>query len=604
MTRSRFRTRFSDENLAGAAPGAVVRAYFRLARGYWSGSTRRTAWLLTIGVLAFVLANLAAALAINRWNRFFFDALEQRNVSDVVIGVGLVACLVLGSALASVGLIYMRMRLQLSWRQWLTSHLIGKWLSDRRFYQLTIVTGGGGNPEYRIADDVRLAIEPLVEFLIGLTNALLAAVAFAGVLWSVGGSIQIGSITVPGYLVLGAIVYAGLTSVTVVLIGRPLIDTVESKNAGEARLRYALTRVRDSAENIALIGGDNDERDRLEVTLSELAARWLKVIAQQARMTFVSNTNTVLSPVVPLVLGAPKYLAGELSLGELMQAATAFVQVQIALNWLVDNAIRLAEWLASAQRVVELTEAFELLDKTIGHSDTGDTIILGFSPDDAVHIKDLSITQQNGVLMIGGTDVIIPQGEKVLVKGQSGTGKSTLIRAMAGLWPWGSGQILRPARAHVAFLPQQPYIPPGTLRQALLYPANHHAMTALDPEAALARCGLTHLIPRLDEVDQWTVILSAGEKQRLAFARLLIDPPDIIIMDEATSALDDASQRQIMEFFRTDLAGTTVLNVAHRPGLEEYHDREISLIRVDAGHAVTEDRRYPRLEQLWRRISR
>jgi len=365
-----------------------------------------------------------------------------------------------------------------------------------------------------------------------------------------------------------------------------------------------LTRVRDSAENIALIGGDDDERERLEMTFATVAARWIEVMVHQARMTFVSNANTVLSPVVPLVLGAPKYLSGELSLGELMQAATAFVQVQIALNWLVDNAIRLAEWLASAQRVVELMEALEVLDRTIGRRRTADTIVLGHSSDGAVHIKDLSITQQNGVLMIEGADVVIPPGEKILVKGQSGTGKSTLIRAMAGLWPWGSGQILRPAGARVAFLPQQPYIPAGTLRQALLYPAARQVTGNLDLNVALARCGLKHLIPRLDDIDQWTVILSGGEKQRLAFARLVINPPDIVIMDEATSALDEASQTQMMEFLRTDLVRTTVLNVAHRPGLEEYHDREINLIRVDAGHAVTQDRRYPHLQHLWHRISR
>jgi putative ATP-binding cassette transporter len=589
---------------ASHAPHVTGRAYFRLARGFWSGPTRRTAWLLTFGVLAFVLANLAAALAINRWNRFFFDALEQRNLSSVMWGIAIVAGLVLFSAIASVGLVHMRMRLQLRWRQWLTGHLIGRWLSERRFYQLTIVGGGGSNPEYRIADDVRLAIEPLVDFIIGLANALLAAVAFIGVLWAVGGALTLGSVTIPGYMVIAAIIYSALTSVTMVFLGRPLIRAVEAKNSGEAKLRYELTRVRDSAENIALIGGDDDERARLEETFRDLATRWILVIAQQARMTFVSNANAVLSPVVPLVLGAPKYLAGELTLGELMQAATAFVQVQIALNWLVDNAIRLAEWLASAQRVVELTDVLEMLDRTIGRAGTEETVVLGFSPDDSVHIRGLSITQQDGVLMIEGPDVVIPPGEKILVKGESGTGKSTLIRAMAGLWPWGSGQILRPAGARVAFLPQQPYIPPGTLRQALLYPASDRPVADADLEDALKRCGLTHLIPRLDEEEQWTVILSGGEKQRLAFARLLIDPPDIAIMDEATSALDEDSQDRILEFLRTDLAATTVINVAHRPGLEEYHDGEINLIRVDAGHAVTQDRHYPRLKPLWKRLLR
>jgi putative ATP-binding cassette transporter len=291
-----------------------------------------------------------------------------------------------------------------------------------------------------------------------------------------------------------------------------------------------------------------------------------------------------------------------MSLGELMQGATAFTQVQIALNWLVDNAIRLAEWLASAQRVVELTSALAMLDQTIGRGGSEATILLGDSPDEALHLKDLSITQQNGSLMISGADAVIPRGEKILVKGESGTGKSTLIRAMAGLWPWGTGQILRPAGARIAFLPQQPYIPLGTLRHALLYPASDQDASDAQLAHVLERCGLAHLLPRLDEEEQWTAILSGGEKQRLAFARLLLNPPDIAIMDEATSALDEASQARMMSFLREDLARTMVLNVAHRPGLEEYHDGELHLIRVEQGHVVTQDRHYPRLKRLWQRI--
>ena len=213
-------------------------------------------------------------------------------------------------------------------------------------------------------------------------------------------------------MVIAAIAYSALTSVAIVVLGQPLIRYVEAKNAGEARLRYELTRVRDSAENIALIGGDDDERERLQETFGSLAGRWLNVIAQQARIIFVSNANSVLSPIVPLVLGAPQYLQGEMSLGELMQIATAFVQVQIALNWLVDNAIRLAEWLASAQRVLELTAALEMLDRTIGRDGHKHTVVLGDSPDDALHIEHLSITQQNGVLMIEGAHVAPSAGQK------------------------------------------------------------------------------------------------------------------------------------------------------------------------------------------------
>ena len=576
-------------------PGTVARAYFRIARGFWGGPTRRRAWFLITGVLVFALANLAAALGVNRWNRFFFDAIENKQVGLVYLGVGIIVLLAVASAAASVGLVHMRMRFALRWRQWITGHLIERWLADRRFYQLNIVGGDASNPEYRIADDVRLATEPLVDFLIGLTNAILAAVAFLGVLWAVGGSIRIGAggseHVIPGYMVWAAIVYSTITSLGMYFLGRPLIAAVESKNTGEAQLRYELTRVRDSAENIALIGGDEDERLRLKETFGDLATRWIRVIVRQARMTWIFNGSTVLSPAVPLLLGAPKYLAGELSLGELMQVATAFAQVQIALNWLADNAIRLAEWFASAQRVVELRRMLENLEATIGRHGSDTTVVLGPSPDDAIHFRDVSITQLDGKLMIEGADVVIPRGEKVLVKGQSGTGKSTLIRTMAGLWPWGSGKILRPEKARTAFMPQRPYMPLGTLRHALIYPALDLDVSDETLREALRRCGLTHLVERLDAEDQWDAILSGGEKQRLAFARLLVHPPDIVIMDEATSALDEVSQARMMEFLRADLAHATVVSVSHRPGLEEYFDREIHLIRVEhGGHATTHDR--------------
>jgi vitamin B12/bleomycin/antimicrobial peptide transport system ATP-binding/permease protein len=592
----------------GPPPSYIARSFFRMASGFWTGPRKRQAWLLTIGVLAFALVNLAAALGVNRWNKFFFDALEQKNMASVVLGIGIVLSLAVASAAASVGLVHMRMRLQLRWRQWLTGYLVRRWLGERRFYQLNIVGGDASNPEFRIADDARLAIEPLVDFVNGLTNAVLAAAAFIGVLWAVGGAISFeafgSTYAIPGYMVFAAVAYSGLTSFATILIGRPLIRRSEAKNAGEARLRYELTRVRDSAENIALIGGDDDERLRLRETFNDLAHRWIRVIVQQARMTWISYSNLVLAPAVPLLLGAPKYLSGEFSLGELMQVATAFTQVQVALNWLVDNAIRLAEWFASAQRVVELTDALKELEDTIGTYGSSESVVLGHSPDEAIHINNLSLTQHNGRLMIEGADTAVGPGEKVIVKGESGTGKSTLIRAMAGLWPWGSGEILRPPKASIAFMPQRPYIPLGTLRHAVLYPHTDRDVPNDKIEEALKRCGLNHLMPRLDEEDNWDGILSGGEKQRVAFARLLVNPPDIVIMDEATSALDEESQARMMEFLRTDLVDATVLSVTHRPGLEEFFDREINLVREGGAPARTFERRYPRLRRMWQRVRR
>jgi vitamin B12/bleomycin/antimicrobial peptide transport system ATP-binding/permease protein len=561
--------------------------FLRLSLGFWSGETRARAWLLAFAVIFFLFANLGAALAVNRWYKFFFDALEQKDTKTVILGVGLVLALALLSAAFSVGLLHARMRLQLRWRQWLARALIGRWLADRHFYQLTIVHTGADNPEGRIAEDGRIAIELLVDFSLGVLNAVLAAIAFIGILWVVGGSLTVAGYSIPGYMVLACIIYSTVTTLGMFLLGRPLVRRVEEKAAGEARLRYELTRVKDNAENIALTGGDDDERERLDVTFSDLVQRWLGVIVWQGRMMWLNGANLVLAPVVPLLLGAPKYLAGEMTLGSLMQAAAAFVQVQLALNWLADNALRLADWFASARRVTQLSDAIDRLDASLGPVGEGETIRLGASPDNRVHLRHLNIALHDGKLMIDGAEAIVSPGEKVLVKGESGTGKSTLIRAMAGLWPWGSGEILRPEGAYIAFMPQRPYFPLGTLRTALLYPHPEQQVPEEKIRDTLMRCGLEHLIARIDETEQWSSLLSGGEQQRLAFARVLIHPPDILIMDEPTSSLDELSQFRLMEYMRDLLPDTMVIHSGHRPGLERFHDGEIRLVREKGGGPTT-----------------
>ena len=581
------------------------RRFLRLSLGFWSGKTRARAWLLTSANLFFLLANLGAAIAFNRWNKFFFDALEQKETKTVVIGLGLVLALALFSAAFSVGLLHARMRLQVRWRQWLARTLISRWLADRHFYQLTIVHTEADNPEARIAEDGRIAIELLVDFSFGLLNALLAAVSFIGILWVVGGPLIVAGFSIPGYMVFACIIYSAITTLSMLLLGRPLVRRVEEKAAGEAQLRYELTRVKDNAENIAMIGGDDDERERLDVTFSDLVQRWLRVIVWQGRMMWLSGANLVLAPVVPLLLGAPKYLSGEMTLGSLMQAATAFIQVQLALNWLADNAMRLADWFAASHRVTQLSDAIDRLEVSLGPIGQGETIRLGVSPDNRVYLRQLNIALHDGKLMIDGAEAIISPGEKVLVKGESGTGKSTLIHAMAGLWPWGSGEILRPEGAYIAFMPQHPYFPLGTLRTALLYPHPEQEVPDENIRDILMRCGLEHLIPRIDETDKWSSLLSDGEQQRLAFARVLIHPPDILIMDEPTSSLDELSQFRMMEYMRDLLPDTMVIHAGHRPGLERFHDRVIHLVREMRDEpATTQGPQFSPLELVKRALQR
>ena len=562
----------------------LLRRFALLAFGFWRGRTRIKAWGFTVGLFLALLLNLAVAVAVNGWNKLFFDALQYKNEQRIVFSIFLVLVLAVLSALTVALLQQVRMRLQLRWREWLTKTLVRRWMERRRFYQLSILDLVD-NPEARMAEDGRLAIELFVDFTAGVTNAVLTAASFVGVLWFIGGSLTMWGVEIPGYLVIAAILYSGVTSFGMLLIGRPLVARVEEKAAAEADFRYALTRTRENAETIALIGGDDDERAKLDGSFDALAGRWVKVIGRQTRMIFLAGSNNVLAPVIPLLLGAPKYLAGEISLGDLMQAAAAFTQVQNALNWLSDNSLRLADWFASARRVAALDSAFTQLDR-LAEGPEGHAIDLGLSEDGALHLRGLSIAQHDGKVMLADAEVRIKPGEKVLVKGDSGTGKSTLIRAMAGLWPWGSGQILRPRDARIAFMPQRPYIPLGTLRHALDYP---HDATPIEPgrtEAMLRACGLDHFIARLDEEENWSGILSGGEQQRLAFARVLLKRPDIIIMDEPTSALDELSQTRMMELLREEVPDAMVLHVAHRPGLDRFHDREIHLKR-EPGHPAT-----------------
>src|SRR5207249_3084347 len=368
----------------------LLARFWEAALGFWRNGGGRTAWVLTFVVIAIALVNLALQYRLNVWHRTMFDAIDKRDGSGVlhqtVTFLPLIAAVV-GVAAAAT---HAKLTLQRRWRAWLNAHVLDQWLTNGRYYQLNLVPGDHTNPEYRVAEDLRLSVEAPVEFSIGIFSAVTSAIVFIGVLWFVGGELRIPvggtMLRIPGFLVVAAFIYAVLASGSMVMIARGFIKVSENKNQAEADYRYVLTRLREHGESVALLGGETEERAGLDVAFTIVRKRWYELMTQYIRTTMVSQSSNGLAPIIPILLCAPKYVAGTMTPGEVMQAV------------------------------------FE-----------------------------------------------IACGEKVLVVGESGTGKSTLVRAIAGLWPWGSGEIL--VRFEGLFLmPQEPYVPLGTLRRAVAYP--------------------------------------------------------------------------------------------------------------------------------------
>ncbi|MBV8913177.1 MAG: ABC transporter ATP-binding protein/permease [Acetobacteraceae bacterium] len=568
----------------------------RLASAFWRGPTRRRAWWLTALLLAALVSNVAVQYAINEWQGAFFNAIERREADRFLTFVLLFAALALMSVALGVAQLLSRMRLQIEWRQWLSRTLMRRWLRQRRFYRLTVVAPEIDSPEFRIAEDARVATEPVVDFAHGFASAVITGIVFLGVLWRTGGSRELAGFQIPGFMVWAALAYALLMTGSMWLVGRPLIAKMRTRNAAEAGLRFDMARVRENAESIALLRGGKGEEAHLSLSLDGVIAAWRGVMRQQGRLNVIASSNWVASGVVPLLLMAPQFMAGSASLGTLVQCATAFVQVQFALTWFVDNTPRIGEWAASVSRVAALNQAMAALDEGVLE---GGGISMGASEDDRLHLVGLGITQHDGMLMIEDAEAVFAPGERVWITGASGIGKSTLVRAIAGLWRWGRGTVLVPAGAEVMFLPQRPYMPLGTFRQIVCYPPPARPVDDATVRAALARTDLLQFADRLDETQRWDKLLSGGEQQRVGFARLLIARPDIVIMDEATSALDVDCQEKMMRLFDAELRGVTLISVGHRPELAAYHTRHITLIKTGRAARMTEWRGMRSRPQPW-----
>jgi len=563
------------------------------ARGFWQTGGGRLSLTLSFGLLALIVLQISFQYGINVWNRSIFDAIEKKDAAKVFYLTGIFFPLAIGSVIIGVVQVFSRMSIQRRWRAWLTNSVVSRWLTSGRYYQLNLVSGDHKNPEYRIAEDLRVATDAPVDFAAGVTQALLSATTFIVVLWTIGGALTVtlggSTVTIPGFLVIAAVIYAAIASGSMTVIGRNFVSVSEAKNQAEADYRYALTRVRENGESIALLGGEEEERSGIDKSFTNVLKQWARLCGQHMRTTIVSQGSSLIAPVIPLLLCAPKFLEGSMTLGQVMQAASAFTIVQSAFGWLVDNYPRLAEWNAGARRIASLMMSLDGLERA-EKGDGFNRIQRGATEGTAMlRLNNLSVALDDGTAVVGQSEVAVEPGERLLVAGESGTGKSTLVRAIAGLWPWGGGSVeIHPDR-RMFMLPQKPYVPSGTLRRAIAYPGAAEDWNVEQMAEVLDKVGLAHLKEKIEEDAPWDQTLSGGEKQRLAFARVLLHRPDIVVLDEATSALDGPGQDNLMELINSELKDATIVSVAHRPELEAFHSRKITLERRKGGAKLVSD---------------
>lgn len=569
-----------------ASLAAALRRFWCLARPYWRIRQNSTGWALALMLVGATAGYATLQLRLNLWIGDFFNAIDTRIAASLLRDLGIFIAIALGVMTAAAGQLILKMAIQIGWRRWITERLIARWLRHGHSYALRFKDGDYDNPDYRIAEDVRLVTESAVDFATGAINSLLLLSLFLGLLWELSSTLDLGigpiHLALPGYLVFAAIAYAGAATILTHIIGRRLIEVSQSAHAREGDFRYDLVRVRDAAEGIVMLRGEADERRVLTRLFDRIVDNWRGLMRLQMRLAWVTTGFTVAAPVVPLLIAAPQYLSGKMTLGGLMQASQAFVQVHIALGIIVDNYARLSDWMAGINRIVRLDAAMAEIDCDSGES-SGRKISIVQSDADALRLTNLHVDTPDGIVVIDNATTAIKPGEKVLIIGGSGSGKTTLFRAVAGVWPWGSGTIEVPRTGKLMFIPHRPYIPPGSLRLALTYPEPREHFSGLSLATALSRCGLDHLVRRLDTVARWEDAMSAGEQQRFAFARLLLHRPDYVLMDDVTSELDEMGEAEMMSLLKAELANTAVLGTARRARLSEFYDRTLTLKSSEGG---------------------
>lgn len=564
---------------------SVVRKSFlkqvlRLAGPYWHCARRRKVRGATLLLLLLTMAQVGLAVWGNYWNRALYDALEQRSVRGVVIQIGVFAVITLSSLGITAAHLMVKRWLQIDWRAWLTEQLVGRWMGEGHHYRLLFTPGEHDNPDQRISEDIRIATESAIGLAHSLTFSLLILGLFINILWTVSGSVDVPgfNIHVPGYMVPLAFLYAILGSAVGWVVGLPLIKTTNALQTAEATFRFGLSRAREHTEAIALMRGEPRERAGSTTRFRQIIHDWYRQSLAYMGLVSFGTVYGSLLPVLPILIAAPQYIAGTMTLGALMQAAQAFQQLTSSLSWPVDSIGEIARCRASADRVLSLYEDLEQLDdKTLAAQHP--QIELARTDAASLVIEDLCIAEPSGRILTEHLNLDIRRGERVLISGDPAV-TGGLFKVIGGLWPWGSGRVLLPGDGEMLFLAQRPFLPEGSLREAICYPLAPDAFPTEDILRALDSVGLERLASRLDEQDNWEQALPPRAQQQLGFARVLLQQPAWLLLEEATDAFDPEGERAILEMLYRELPDATVLTISFHPDLGKLQNRTLILNRV------------------------
>ena len=565
-----------------------LRDFWAICRPYWVSEERWAARGLLGVIVGLNLGMVYLNVVFNEWYGVFYNSLQEKD-ADVfwqqMIRFSWLAAIFI---LVGVYRVYLNQMLNIRWRRWMTERFTADWLARRTHYRLQVSSLATDNPDQRISEDTKAFVTYTLQLGLGLMNAVVTLFSFLAILWTLSGPLEFTAlgmdIVIPGYMVWAAFGYAVIGTWIINKVGRPLVGLNFDQQHFEADFRFGLVRLRENSEAVALYGGEAREHEGLTRTFTRVVGNWWQLMKRTRTLTYWSLGYSQAAIIFPFLAGAPRYFSGAIQLGGLMQINSAFSQVQEALSFVVTAYANIADWRAVMDRLITFRHA---IDATAVQERAGAIALApGKSDDLDVELEGLSLP--TGSRLIDRVKLHLRKGQATLIGGASGTGKSTLFRAFSGLWPFGQGRVTLPAHGRVMFMPQKPYMPLGTLAEALSYPESASETTDEAKRQALEDCNLAPFAARLQDERNWGQVLSPGEQQRVAFARILLKKPDWVFLDEATASLDDDTQLALYKKLRERLPAITIVSIGHRAGLADQHERKLVLRFGPAGAQLTE----------------